>query len=216
MFLPLLDIHTHHPVPQPEGLVNIRVSNNTDFEQLKLSQSQRYSIGLHPWDIAQMPGEIFWESLEKIASGDNVKAIGECGIDLAKDIPLFLQLQIFNRQIRLAEKLGKPMIIHSVKSTDIICGLRRDLKPSESWAIHGFRGKLQPALQLIKAGCFISFGEKFNPETLKGIPEDKILAETDESLLSVKEIISNLSETKGKDLTDIVKSNSKKFLNFKS
>lgn len=203
----ILDIHTHHPAPQPQAIVNVRIG----VDENNILPEQLYSAGVHPWDIsATLP------SLE-ILSRPNIVAIGECGIDLsANKSPLFLQLQIFKKQVELSEKMCKPMIIHAVKSTDIICGLRRDLKPKQPWIIHGFRGKPAASQQLIKAGCYISFGEKFNPETLLCVPEDRILAETDESTLIISDIIQLLSNVKGFDLTPIIKENSKKILNFVS
>lgn len=212
----ILDIHTHHPAPQPEGIVNIRVKCQEDLEKLQLLPEQLYSIGVHPWDIQVIPDSDFWEKFEKIATHHNIVAIGECGLDIVKTIPLFLQLQVFRKQIDISERLQKPMILHAVKSMDVICGLRRDLTPKMAWLIHGYRGKPQGALQLIRAGCMISFGEKFNPETLELIPANNILSETDESNLDIKEIIKRLSEVKGFDLTPIIKENIKNFLNFES
>lgn len=201
----ILDIHTHHSAPQPQAIINKRIG----VDDLDLLPYQLYSAGVHPWDVNSTNPSL------DILSLPNIVAIGECGIDLtANNAPLFIQLQILKKQIEISEKLRKPMIIHAVKSTDIMCGLRRDIKPTMPWCIHGFRGKPQAAMQLVKAGCYISFGEKFNSETLLAVPEDRILAETDESPLNIQEIIQLLSKVKGIDLTSLIKENSKKFLNF--
>lgn len=213
----ILDIHTHKAPPQSHSLVNIRATEENIFSvnnALRQFEGQSYSIGLHPWDITVFPGEDFWQEFENVAKEVNVKAIGECGVDLVKPVPMYLQLQVFNRQIEIAEKIGKPVLIHAVKGSDIICGLRRDLKPKMPWAVHGFRGKPQAALQLIKAGCYLSFGENFNSDTLNCIPEERILAETDESALDICQIIGRLSQARGKDLRETIERNSFKFLNF--
>lgn len=200
----ILDIHTHHPAPQPEAVISVPASTPVG----ELADAQLYSAGIHPWDTAEMPGDELWNNLEELLRDPRVVAVGECGVDLAgKGAPLFRQLQIFRRQIELSEKYRKPILVHSVKTHDIIVGLRRDLAPSMPWVIHGFRNKPQPALQLIRSGCYISLGEKFNVETLRAIPADRLLAETDESPLTIQQIIEKLSESVETDLTDRIATN---------
>lgn len=213
------DIHTHRWKPEWGAIENIRFSwPDTDPPLDTLQAGQLYSVGVHPWDASFQTDTEFWEEFEKLAKSSSVAAIGECGVDLKNsDAPLFRQLQVFRRQIEISERLCKPMIIHDVKGDDIICGLRRDLKPLQPWAIHGFRGKPAAAQALLRAGCYLSFGEKFNPETVKSIPNDRILAETDESELEISDIICRLAETRcepQEELTAIIKANSRKFCNF--
>lgn len=206
----LLDLHTHHPVPQPEGIVSLSF-NGTEPE---LCKDQYYSIGIHPWDTAEEFSEEFWKKLEEIASRSEVRAIGEAGIDLAgKGAALYRQLNIFKRQVELSESLGKPLIIHNVKAHDMIVGLRRDLKPSQNWAIHGFRGKPEVAEMLLRAGCYISFGQQFNRAALLAMPQEFILAETDESPLSIDKIIENLSVARETEMKPVVAENLSVFLN---
>ncbi len=209
----ILDIHTHKTAPQPYGIISRRLSN-PDSDPENMIEGQLYSVGIHPWDVTPGEPENSWEMLREEASKPYVAAIGECGIDLKCGMPMYLQLQVFKKHIDLSEELRKPLIIHDVKGDDIICGLRRDLKPSQPWCIHGFRGKPAAVAALLRAGCFISFGERFNPETLLAVPEDRILAETDESDLTIEEIISRLSEIRAIDLTQTIKDNSNKFCNF--
>lgn len=202
-----LDIHTHHPAPQPQAVVNV---SPTDFSP---AGRQLYSVGIHPWTTVEEPSETLWEQLDKAAHHPQVVAIGECGIDLLKGGPLFRQLLVLKRQIELSESIGKPLIIHAVKADDIIMGLKRDMNPKQKWAIHGFRGKPQAAAQLSKAGIWLSFGERFNPEAPKVVPNDMLLAETDESQLTIEDIINNLSAATGHPLKDEIAVNTCNFLN---
>lgn len=202
----ILDIHTHCPAPYPEGVVSVM---ETEFEPLP---GQLYSVGIHPWDTVDGIAPDAFDELETVASLPCVAAIGECGVDLLKGAPLYRQLQIFKRQVEISEKLSKPLIIHAVKASDIILGLKRDLRPTQPWIIHGFRGKPALGAQLLQAGLMLSFGEKFNPETIASMPRDRILAETDESQLSIEEIIKNLSIAAGTDLMDIIRSNTARVL----
>lgn len=197
----ILDIHTHRPAPYPDGVVSLR---NFDVNPV---EGQLYSAGIHPWDTVDVPGDDTFARLEKLAREKQVVMIGECGVDPAKGAPLFRQLQILKRQIDLSERLNKPLLLHCVKSADIIMGLKRDLNPRQPWIIHGFRGKPEQARQLTGKGIYLSFGEKFNPATVISMPDDRILAETDESLLSITEIIEALSRAAGRDLSSAIAAN---------
>ncbi len=209
----ILDIHTHHEAPQPNGVVAFRIGGG--FEAPALLKEQLYSTGVHPWDTLNVIFEEEWKELETLVAKPQIVAIGECGIDLTPHGgPLFRQLQTFKRQVEISEKAGKPLVIHDVKGHDILAGARRDLKPKQNWAIHGFRRKPEVAAMLLRAGCYLSFGAEFNPDTLRSTPEDRILAETDESTLSIRDVIARLSEAYGKDLTPVIAVNSRRFLGF--
>ena len=201
-----LDIHTHHPAPQPLGVISSKLEGFSPF------QNQLYSIGIHPWDSDKNVTADEWDKFEHLATLPCVAAIGECGIDKLKGGPLFKQLLVFDRQIKLSEKLGKPLIIHDVKAHDVIVGLKKDINPKQKWLVHGFRGKPSVAKMLTDAGIYLSFGEKFNPETPITVPENMILAETDDSLLSINEIIENLSSNLGKEMKEIFERNTREFL----
>ena len=191
----ILDIHTHREAPYLEGLVNIDLQNFVPVE------GQYYSVGIHPWetDVEVTPEMI--EKVRELARKPDVLAIGECGVDVAKGGPMFRQLQIFKSQVEISEAVGKPMILHAVKATDIIMGLKRDLNPGQQWVIHGFRGKPQTAQMLLKAGILLSFGPKFNAETVASMPAGTILAETDDSIETIEQVIASLSLAANRDLT---------------
>lgn len=211
----ILDMHTHKEAPQPLAIINIRVKGDGNIPVL--DPSQAYSVGIHPWDLPEMNQEQIdaaIKEVETLAALPNVLAVGECGVDTLRGGAMFRQLNTFKAQIQISEQTSKPMIIHNVKADDIVCALRRDLKPRQPWCLHGYRGKPAAALQLIKAGCFLSFNNQFNPQTLQTIPTDRILAETDEAPLSIEEIIRLLSEARSEDLSNIIATNSALFCNF--
>ena len=204
----ILDIHTHHAAPQPEGVICCSPENFSPIE------GQFYSVGIHPWAVAEGVADETWEKLETALSHPQVVALGECGIDIPKGGMLFRQMQVFKRQIDLSEKLCKPLIIHSVKAQDIIIGIKKDLQPKQPWLVHGFRGKPTIAKMYTDAGIFLSFGERFNESSLASLPEEFIFAETDESQLPIEQIIANLSVVKGRDLTDLIAANTSRLLSF--
>lgn len=208
----ILDIHTHRAAPQPEGIISLRLREDSDLTII--DENQLYSVGIHPWDTLQNPTPAEFSQLEKLAELPQTAAIGEAGIDLLSHREaLYKQLQIFKRHIEISERLHKPLVIHDVKAHDIILGAQRDLKPKQNWVIHGFRGKAGVAEMLLKAGLYLSFGAEFNAETLKRMPAEKILAETDESESDIYEIINKISQVRDEDMTGLIASNTRRFLN---
>ena len=201
-----LDIHTHHPAPQPEAVVTV------DAEFFSPREMQLYSVGIHPWITHSNITEEQWDTFKKIASMPFIVAIGECGIDKIKGGPLFKQLIVMKRQIEISETYKKPLIIHDVKAHDVIVGLKKELQPTQKWLVHGFRGKPSVAKMLTDEGIYLSFGEKFNPETPSTVPVELILTETDESTLSIGEIIANLSRNLGTEMTSQIARNTQIFL----
>lgn len=206
----ILDIHTHHSAPQPRGVICVAP------EAFSPIGSQLYSVGIHPWDITNGITDQTWEKLEAALENPQAVALGECGIDIPKGGPLFRQMQLFKRQIDLSEKVAKPLIIHSVKGQEVIIGLKKEFKPTQPWVIHGFRGKPTIAKMYTDAGIFLSFGEFFNEDSLKSLPDEFIFAETDESVLSIEEIIARMSVARGIDLTETIAANTSRFLNLQN
>lgn len=180
----LYDIHTHHPAPYPQGVVS--AVPEADFSP---SPGQFYSLGLHPWQSGESSAEAIVELIERYASEPWLAAVGECGVDPLKGAPMYRQMLLFRRQVEIAEKARKPMVIHTVRSPDIIISIRREFGARQNWAIHGFRGKPTVAQMYLRAGIYLSFGERYNPDALLSMPRGYILAETDESSLSIEEIM---------------------------
>lgn len=163
------------------------------------------SIGIHPWNITEEWRSEF-QTIAAVADAENVLAIGECGLDTIKSpAPLATQEEILLAHATLAEELKKPLIIHCVKAYDRLIALHKELKPQQAWIIHGFRGKPALAAQLIKAGFHISLGEKFNAESAKSIPIEKLFIESDESRLPIADIYAAVAAAKGVTVEELAK-----------
>ena len=183
----LIDIHTHN-----------NTAGNSIFNSGTLYLAdKKISVGIHPWYInAEWKNKL--ATIVGFAGKGNVVAIGECGIDILKSpAPVELQEEIFKAHILLAEELRKPLIIHCVKAYDRLIALRNELKPQQAWIVHGFRGKPQQTEQLIKAGFYISLGEKFNPDSARIIPADRLFIESDESSAAIADIYAAVACAKG-------------------
>lgn len=202
----ILDIHTHHSAPQPDAVVSVSADMFNPIE------GQLYSVGIHPWlTCGEIPDEL-WEKLEEAARHPQVVAIGECGIDLVKGGPLYKQMLVMKRQIELSEEVGKPLVIHCVHAHDIVIGLKKDLKPTQNWLVHGFRGKPTIARMFSDAGIWLSFGATFNDKSVGIVPPGMLLAETDESEVSIEDVITKLSVLSGRDVKSEIEQDSLVFL----
>ena len=182
-----IDIHTHNSTAATDTIFNSGCNYIAD---------RNISIGIHPWYIKDK-----WKSelasIAEWAKAANVVAIGECGFDMLKSpTDILLQEEIFMAHAQLAEEMQKPLIIHCVKAFDRLMALHKELKPRQAWIIHGFRGKPQLATQLVNAGFYVSLGERFNPDSAKAIPTDRLFIESDESPLPIADIYASVAEAK--------------------
>jgi len=152
-----LDIHTHRHRPQ-EGVYQIQSLSFNENLFLAMPKTKPVSMGLHPWyaRLEQLQQDMAY--LGVAARQENVKMIGECGLDKTRGESIEKQLIIFEQQLRLAQELNKPLIIHCVKAFDELIALKKRLKPSIPLIIHGFQKNEAMALQLHRQGFYLSFG----------------------------------------------------------
>lgn len=198
----LTDIHTHQLPPIPgSALVNVRLQvGSLPFIP---HQGQLYSVGLHPWDVGdatqykRIMKEKIGNELAELLRCPSVLAVGEIGFDKLCGSDLESQYQAFVEQARMAEAAGKPVIIHQVKGIDVVQEVRRLIQARQPWIIHGFRGKPQQALALTRQGFYLSFGERYNEESLRTIPPDRLLLETDESPIPIDTIYEKAAQARG-------------------
>lgn len=191
----ILDIH-HHGSLSPEAITSFSVDE-------EIPGGEGYiSVGIHPWKHFNSADFI---RLGAMLCDQRVVALGEAGVDRLRGDDVEFQKKVFRIQMILSEKYRLPLIIHSVRSTDIIMGQRSQYKPTMPWIFHGFRGKPVAAEQLIRSGMYLSFGEKFNPDTVRTIPDDKLLVETDMSAIKIEDIISEIADIRNQDAESLKK-----------
>lgn len=174
-----------------------------------------YSIGIHPWYIdenrLQSDLKIIGEKLQL----KECLALGECGLDKRIEVPMQLQTEVFEKQIALAEKHQKPLVLHLVAAFQELIEIKNRLQISVPIIIHGFSKNEQVANELIKNGFYLSFGKYLlrNPDlesVFKSIPNDKFFLETDtieESLEEVYQLAAKYKNIKIEDVIEIVNSN---------
>lgn len=152
-----------------------------------------YSIGIHPWYIDEQRLEADLQMIESKLQEHNCLALGECGLDKRIEIPLKLQQIVFERQLLLAQKHNKPVVIHCVAAYQEVIALKKRLKITVPMIIHGFSKNKQVAKELIDNGFYISFGKYLlrNPKleaVFHSIPNDRFFLETDTVDEGIEEI----------------------------
>lgn len=206
------NLHTHKFIDNPE-IVELVNQYPWDFD----ATIPTYSIGIHPWYIDENRLENDLKVIEEKLQLKQCIALGECGLDKRIEVPVDLQIQVFEKQIALAEKYQKPLVLHLVAAFDELIEIKKRLKISVPIIIHGFSKNQQVAKQLIDNGFYLSFGKYLlrNPElesVFKSIPNDRFFLETDtieESLEDVYKLASKYKSIPTEDVIEIVNSNFK-------
>lgn len=175
--------------------VNRFINNADNIETSKevLALLEKYSnmygaIGIHPEHVDSYTKEDL-EFIEKNLNNEKIVAIGEIGLDYHytkenKD----KQIELFEYQLKLAEKYNKPVIIHSREATkDTIDTLK---KYKVKGVIHSFSGSFEIACIYIEMGFLlgvngvITFKNANIKEVYERIPLHNIVLETDSPYLS--------------------------------
>ena len=151
------------------------------------------AVGYHPQETRHLSFDVL-EELETLASHPKVRAIGEIGLDYHwDDTPHDVQHFWFRQQIRLAEKLGLPIIIHDREAHGDIYQILMEEGAFEKIRIlfHCYSGSAEFAKQLRAKGCYFSIA---GPVTYKNnkkaegilaeIPLDRMCVETDAPFLT--------------------------------
>jgi len=174
-----------------------------------------YSIGIHPWYIVDDRINADLKIIEEKLQTENCLALGECGLDKRIAIPLEQQILVFEKQLALAEKYKKPVVIHCVAAFQEVIEIKKKMKISVPMIIHGFSKNSQLANQLIAAGFYLSFGKYLlrNPElktVFQTVPNDRFLLETDTIEESIQQVYDLAAEYKNitiKELQEVISSN---------
>lgn len=150
--------------------------------------------GVHPWHAAAADADAGFASVELAARRRRIAAIGECGLDRFRlDAPFAVQSEMFLRHARLAEETGLPLVIHSVRTDSDILAAHSSVRPRVAWVLHGFSARTGNVDRLLGRGIAASFGprELARPraaETLRRIPPELLLLETDDSEIPIEEV----------------------------
>ena len=172
-----------------EAGIHKMINNGADYEsnQEVLEISSKFSnvyaaIGFHPQNLENFKEEYYTQIEENI---DKIVAIGEIGLDYYNGYEdKEKQKEVFEKQLQLAEKYNKPVIVHSRRATEDTINILKKY-PNVKGDIHCFSGSIETAKIYIKMGYKLGFNGVItfkNANTYKiieEIPDESILLETD-------------------------------------
>lgn len=203
--LKLIDTHAHvnlgdfeddykevikRSLDEDTAIINVGTDKESSEKAIKIAEeypdSVFVAVGTHPNGNADFDYDYFL----KLASGKKVVGIGETGLDyfrVGEQQERNKQKELFEKHVRLAVEINKPLIIHCREAHDdmleILSAGRQKLK-DKAGVMHFFTGTLEQAQKYIDLGFYVSFSGvvtfvKEYESVVKNIPMEKILVETD-------------------------------------
>ena len=178
---------------------------NPETNRLTLEISKKYDIvraalGIYPIDALQKEIEIgeyplkpnIFDLDKELAfiekNKQNIVAIGEIGLDFKYSNKKDKQKEVFKKMLILAEKLNKPVIVHS-RSAELECVEILQTTKLKKIVLHCFNGKLTLVKKAINNGWFFSIptnivrSQQFQ-KIVEISPLSLLLTETDAPYLS--------------------------------
>lgn len=174
----LIDIHTHRPTEA----VTIR------------------TVGVHPWHAA----ECSLPSAEVIEAAD---AVGEIGLDKACGVDFEMQRALFVKQLELAERFEKPVVLHCVRAFEEVMTLL-ERHTLSAVLFHGFIGSREQASRAVKKGYYLSFGARTEGsnktiEALRETPLERLFVETDEAETTIEAMYQTIARLRGVEVEEL-------------
>ncbi|HET7457693.1 MAG TPA: TatD family hydrolase [Gemmatimonadaceae bacterium] len=150
-----------------------------------------FTAGVHPHDAAGFDRE---RDVEAIAShlAAGAVAVGECGLDYHYDhSPRERQIDAFAAQLELAERVGRPVVVHTREAEDDTRAMVVEAGAAGVLGVlHCYTGSHALAEAALAAGWYVSFSgivtfRKWTDDALlRLVPDDRLLAESDSPYLA--------------------------------
>ena len=174
----------------------VNAGYDLDSSGASIRLAERYAgvfvaLGFHPHSAAKM-GDGDVERLAELAQHPKVVAIGETGLDFYRNLsPREEQIEAFNRQLELAQRLELPVIIHCRNAQEEVLSILEEWAGRSKGAsqplgvLHCFSGDLGLAQRYIEMGFLLSiagpvtYSSSHALEIALNIPLEKLLIETD-------------------------------------
>lgn len=183
-----------------ERLISAGYSLEGSKQAIELAKKYDFiysTCGISPNDIPQTEEEL-WKNIEEIkglvTNNSKVVAIGEIGLDYywEKDVEMReLQKRAFIKQIRLANKLELPIVIHTREAVMDTLQILKENTVVKKGVFHCCPLNRELVKEALKLDFYISFAgpvtfknSKNADEIIEMVPNDKMLIETDSPYLS--------------------------------
>jgi TatD DNase family protein len=142
-----------------------------------------FTCGFHPHDASKMKREDLVK-LEEVATNKKNVAIGEIGLDFYRNYsPRDVQIKAFEIQLDLADRLGKPLVLHVRDAHEEVISILKNF-PNVKGIVHCFSGNKDHLREYLDMGFVVSFAGNLTynrdlQEVIKFVPIDRLLFETD-------------------------------------
>jgi len=178
-----------------ENGIEIVVNNSSDLSSsensVKLANKYENiyaSIGVHPHEAESYNDDVEKKLIE-LSKNKKVVAIGEIGLDYYYDnSPRDIQREVFKKQIALAAKLKKNIVIHSRDASEETFEILKEAHEKYEFValIHCFSQSVEMMEKYLKMGDYIALGgavtfknSKTPKEVAKKVDLERLLLETD-------------------------------------
>ncbi len=171
-----------------EGIVSIGFDLESSQKSVELAKKYNFVhavVGVHPVDISKYNDEVEKE-IEKLAlNEEKVVAIGEIGLDYHwMADPKEVQAEGFRKQMALAEKVKKPVVIHTREALQDTLDILAEF-PNVGGILHCYPGSYEAAKPFLDryflgiGGTLTFKNNKKTKELVEVLPLEKIVIETD-------------------------------------
>jgi TatD DNase family protein len=215
-----IDIHTHGSgtVAGIYAIENLMAHEGRTPEDIP---AQPCTFGIHPWHLNKATINRLIANVQSVVSSHNLVAVGEAGFDKIRGPAIDLQERAFQEQVLISEEIRKPLFIHCVRAWDELLPAHKRMRPKMPWLIHGFRGNVELAMQLIAKKMYLSFWFDFiiRPESsklLRSLPKSRIFLETDGADIDIRTIYNKVAcdlDMGVEELKSVILANFNKFFN---
>lgn len=176
---------------QRVAVINVGVDLRSSEASLELAHGNEHvfaSCGFHPHDAKTFTPEVEAHLEDLLRRG--AVAVGECGLDFYRDIsPRDVQGAVFRAQLRLAKRLGLPVILHERAAWGTFVQVLREERPLAG-VVHAFSGEERRAHEVVDLGLHLGIGGPLTyPQNdalrraVASVPLDRLLLETDSPYL---------------------------------
>ena len=146
-------------------------------------------VGVHPSESAKVPDD-YLPTLLDHARHPRVVAIGETGLDFYRDhAPRADQERWFRTQVRLADELGLPVVIHQRSALEETLAILEEMRPAAGGVLHCFDdgpSAVERAARLgfkLGIGGCVTYRHAELEEAVREAPDELLVLETDSPYL---------------------------------
>lgn len=214
---------------------SVEVATLDKVFEIALKNENLYAmIGIFPSEVKTYTPKVE-EKLRNLAKNPKIKAVGEVGLDYYWDKSFVdLQKEVFVKQIKLANELNLPIVVHDREAHKDSFDLLKEYNNNSKVLFHCFSGSVEFMQECVKQGWYIAIGGVVTfknaikmKDVAKTVPLEYLVLETDSPYLTpvpfrgkenspayvkyVAEEIANLRDIPVEEIIDITTNNAERF-----